>query len=91
MVRDPRREDHTICTAVAREAVFTVRTYATTAAYGHRLVHKSAQQLRQNTRSSDRHPTDNENVSQVRSHPRDRRYSHRLAEALAGKGFKTGG
>jgi hypothetical protein len=29
--RDPRREDHTICTAVAPEAVFTVRTYATTA------------------------------------------------------------
>ena len=24
--RDPRREDHTICTAVAPEAVFTVRT-----------------------------------------------------------------
>ncbi len=24
--RDPRREDHTICTAVAPDAVFTVRT-----------------------------------------------------------------
>lgn len=24
--RDPRREDHTTCTAVAPEAVFTVRT-----------------------------------------------------------------
>jgi hypothetical protein len=27
--RDPRREDHTICTAVAPDAVFTVRTYGT--------------------------------------------------------------
>lgn len=31
--RDPRRDDHTICTAVAPELVFTVRTYATTAPY----------------------------------------------------------
>jgi hypothetical protein len=23
---DPRRDDHTICTAIARDAVFTVRT-----------------------------------------------------------------
>ena len=30
IARDPRREDHTICTAVAPDAVFTVRTYATT-------------------------------------------------------------
>ena len=29
MLRDPRREDHTICTAVALHAVFTMRTYAT--------------------------------------------------------------
>ena len=29
MFRDPRREDHTICTAAAPNAVFTVRTYAT--------------------------------------------------------------
>jgi hypothetical protein len=29
--RDPFREDHAICTAVAPDAVFTVRTYATTA------------------------------------------------------------
>ena len=32
--RDPRRDDHTICTAVAPQLVFTVRTYATTAPYG---------------------------------------------------------
>jgi hypothetical protein len=29
--RDPRRDDHTICTAVAPELVLTVRRYATTA------------------------------------------------------------
>jgi hypothetical protein len=29
MSRDPRRDEYTICTAVAPEAVFTVRTYAT--------------------------------------------------------------
>ena len=32
--RDPRRDDHTICTAVAPELVFTVRTYATQGPYG---------------------------------------------------------
>ena len=26
---EPRREDQTICTAIAPDAVFTVRTYAT--------------------------------------------------------------
>ena len=30
-----RREVHTICTAVALEEVFTVRTFATHAPYGH--------------------------------------------------------
>lgn len=38
-MRDPRREEYTICTAVAPEAVFTVRTYATSAPYEPRLVH----------------------------------------------------
>ncbi len=32
-MRDRRRDDHTICTAVAPEEVFTVRTYATSAPY----------------------------------------------------------
>jgi hypothetical protein len=32
-LRDPRRDDHTICTAIAPDDVFTVRTYATTAPY----------------------------------------------------------
>jgi hypothetical protein len=34
MSRAPRRDDHTICTAVAPEAVFTVRTQATRPLYG---------------------------------------------------------
>ena len=29
MLREPRREEYTIWTAIAPEAVFTVRTYAT--------------------------------------------------------------
>lgn len=37
----PRRDDQTICTAVAPDAIRTVRTYATAAGYGHRLVRKS--------------------------------------------------
>ena len=37
MLRDPRREDHTIWTASAPDAVFTVRTYATRRDYEPRL------------------------------------------------------
>jgi hypothetical protein len=44
--RDPRRQDHTICTAVAPEAVFTVRTKATSAAYGPALVFNSDEYTR---------------------------------------------
>jgi hypothetical protein len=32
--RDPRCQEYTICTAVAPEAVFTVRTYGTRQLYG---------------------------------------------------------
>jgi hypothetical protein len=32
--RDPRRQDHTICTVVAPGTVFTVRTKASSVAYG---------------------------------------------------------
>ena len=32
--RDPRREEYTICTALAPDAVFTVRTYGTGPLYG---------------------------------------------------------
>jgi hypothetical protein len=38
MSRDPRREECTICTAVAPDAVFTVRTYGTGPLYGPGLV-----------------------------------------------------
>ena len=38
--REPRREEYTTCTAVAPEAVFTVRTYGTRPLYGPRLVRK---------------------------------------------------
>jgi hypothetical protein len=34
MLRDPRREDQTTCTAVAPDFVFTVRTYGTGPLYG---------------------------------------------------------
>jgi hypothetical protein len=37
MSRDPRREECTICTAVAPEAVFTVRTYGTGPLYDPKL------------------------------------------------------
>ena len=51
MLRDPRRLDHTICTAVAPEAVFTVRTWAIRAAYDPKLVPKSALHAHQNPKS----------------------------------------
>jgi hypothetical protein len=34
MLRDPRREDQTTCTAAAPDFVFTVRTYGTGPLYG---------------------------------------------------------
>ena len=40
--RDPRREDHTTCTAVAPDVVLTVRMYGATPLYGSRLVRKFA-------------------------------------------------
>jgi hypothetical protein len=33
MLRDPRRDDHTTCTAVAPDFIFTVRTYGIRSAY----------------------------------------------------------
>jgi hypothetical protein len=38
--RDPRRDDHTTCTAVAPDFVFTVRTYGTSPLYGPPLVRR---------------------------------------------------
>jgi hypothetical protein len=54
MRREPRREDHTICTAIAPELVFTVRTYATTAPYEPRLVRTFWPAIEQNRRSATR-------------------------------------
>jgi hypothetical protein len=42
MSREPRCEEYTICTAVAPDAVFTVRTYGTRQLYGPGLVRKNA-------------------------------------------------
>ena len=46
MLRDPRRVHHMICTAVAPEAVLTVRAYATTAPYEPRFSVQIATQHR---------------------------------------------
>ncbi|WP_425311572.1 transposase domain-containing protein [Mycolicibacterium gilvum] len=51
MLREPRRLDHTICTAVAPEAVFTVRTWAIRAAYDPKLVRKFPLPAHQHRRS----------------------------------------
>jgi hypothetical protein len=40
--REPRREEYTICTAVAPDAVLTVRTCGTAPLYSAGLVRKSA-------------------------------------------------
>jgi hypothetical protein len=52
--RDPRRDDHTTCTAVAPDAVFTVRTYATRRDYGQGLVRKPSFREQQTSRSETR-------------------------------------
>jgi hypothetical protein len=52
MFRDPRREDHTTCTAVAPDVVFTVRMYGTRPLYGPRLVRKFSSHELQTHRST---------------------------------------
>ena len=52
MSRDPRCEEYTIWTAVAPDAVFTVRTYGTGPLYGPGLVRKSAHHQPQTSRST---------------------------------------
>ena len=64
--RDPRREDHTICTAVAPEVVFTVRTYATTAPYGAKLVRTFPPRNHQTRRSTTYKINNSSLVAQVR-------------------------
>ena len=54
--RDPRREDHTTCTAVAPDVVFTVRMYGTRPLYGPRLVRKFSSHEPQTSRSARRAP-----------------------------------
>ena len=64
--RDLRREEYTICTAVAPDDVFTVRTYGDTRQlYGHRLVRTSSHHNPQKPRSAARKITQAEIVSQV--------------------------
>ena len=65
--RDPRREDHTTCTAVAPEVVFTVRTYGTRPLYGPRLVRKFSFREPKTRRSARRVPHEPAIVSQLRS------------------------
>jgi hypothetical protein len=48
--RNPRRDDHTTCTAVAPDAIFSVRTYATRRDYGPRLVRKPGFREQQTSR-----------------------------------------
>ena len=69
MLREPRRLDHTICTAVAPEAVFTVRTWAIRAAYDPKLVPKFPLPARQNHRSQTYSMATEESLIKVRLHP----------------------
>ena len=71
MRREPRRDDHTIWTAVAPDFVFTVRTYGTGPAYGPPLVRKSAYPKPGTSRSARRDSRETANVSQVRDDGHD--------------------
>lgn len=48
--RPARRDEYTICTAVAPDAVFTVRTYATIRVYEITLVRKCSRPQQQTRR-----------------------------------------
>jgi hypothetical protein len=63
--RDLRREDHTIRTAVAPDAVFTVRRYGNRPLYGPRLVRKFNSHKLQTHRSSRRAPHEPAILSQL--------------------------
>ena len=75
--RERRREDHTTCTAIAPDVVRTVRTYATSAGYGHRLVRKSSplRPLQPSKHGSPAHRTPNREPS--RDGRDQRRYTRR--------------
>jgi hypothetical protein len=66
--RDPRREEYTICTAVAPDAVFTVRTYGTRQLHDPGLVHKSSSHKPGTCRSQRRASPESRIVSQLRIH-----------------------
>jgi hypothetical protein len=66
--RDPRREDHTTCTAVAPDVVFTVRMYGTRPHYGPRLVRKFSSREPQTSRSASRDTQHGQIVAQLRSY-----------------------
>jgi hypothetical protein len=66
MSRDPRRVECTICTAVAPDAVFTVRTYAKGGSLQAGLVSKSRRPDQQNPRSHACCAATPQIVSQVR-------------------------
>ncbi len=62
----PRREDHTIRTAVAPDVVLTVRMYGTTPLYGPRLVRKSSLRKPETRRSTTRDTRYGEIADQLR-------------------------
>ena len=64
--RDPRREDHTTCTAVAPDLVLTVRTYGTEPLYGPRRVRNFCSYELQTSRSAWRAAHEPAIVSQLR-------------------------
>ena len=68
MSRDPRRDECTICTAVAPEVVFTVRRYGDTSpAYGPGLVRNLSHYDHRIRRSAAHKITQGQNVAEVRS------------------------
>jgi hypothetical protein len=62
----PAGVEYTICTAVAPDAVFTVRTYGTGPRYSPRLVRKSGQPTARTCRSENHPSLGPPNLSQVR-------------------------
>ena len=67
--RDPRCQEYTICTAVAPDAVFTVRTYGTRQLHGPGLVCKSSSAELRTSRSQRSRQPRTRIVSQLRAEP----------------------
>ena len=65
--RDPRCEEYTICTAVAPDAVFTVRTYGTRQLYDSALVRKFGSREPRTRRSQRRVSPEPTIMSQLRT------------------------